>query len=69
MMVGMIGVVVNISDKNMDIFNRIMNYVGISFQITDDILNLSRGMGKGIIAEDLHEKKFTIIVHFLRDHD
>jgi len=69
MMVGMIGVVVGISDKNMEIFNRVMNYVGISFQITDDILNLSRGMGKGIIAEDLHEKKFTIIVHFLRDQD
>lgn len=69
MMVGMIGVVVDISEKNMEIFYRVMNYVGISFQITDDILNLSRGMGKGIVAEDLHEKKFTIIVHFLRDHD
>lgn len=45
-----------------------MNYVGISFQITDDILNLGKGMGKGVVAEDLHEKKFTIIVHFLRQH-
>ena len=54
MMVHMIGVVVGISQKNVDVFTRVMNYVGISFQITDDILNLSRGMGKGIIAEDLH---------------
>ncbi len=68
-MVGMIGVIVGMSPKNLEIFYKVMNYVGISFQITDDILNLSRGMGKGIIAEDLHEKKFTIIVHFLRNHD
>lgn len=54
MMVGMIGVVVGMSVKNLEIFYKVMNYVGISFQITDDILNLSRGMGKGIIAEDLH---------------
>jgi geranylgeranyl pyrophosphate synthase len=47
-----------------------MNYIGISFQITDDILNVTHrkesGMGKGIIAEDLYEKKFTLIIHFLR---
>jgi geranylgeranyl pyrophosphate synthase len=68
MMVKMIGVAVDISEENLKVFRNIMNYVGISFQITDDILNLSRGMGKGIIAEDLHEKKFTIIVHFMRNH-
>jgi len=26
-------------------------------------------MGKGVIAEDLHEKKFTIIVHKLKEDD
>jgi geranylgeranyl pyrophosphate synthase len=30
-----------------------MNYVGLAFQVTDDILNLTKDMGKGIIAEDL----------------
>ena len=50
MMVKMIGVVVGIDQKNLSIFTRVMNFVGISFQITDDILNLSKGMGKGVIA-------------------
>lgn len=54
MMVGMIGVVVGMNERNEEIFTRVMNCVGISFQITDDILNLSKGMGKGIVAEDLH---------------
>jgi len=31
-----------------------MNAVGISFQITDDILNLTKHMGKGQLAEDLY---------------
>jgi len=50
MMVGMIGVVVGIDSNNIEVFIKVMNYVGISFQITDDILNLSKGMGKGVIA-------------------
>lgn len=49
-MVGMIGVVVGIDSNNIEVFIKVMNYVGISFQITDDILNLSKGMGKGVIA-------------------
>jgi len=53
-MVKMIGVVLNVDTKTIDNLSHLMNYVGISFQITDDILNLTRGMGKGIVAEDLH---------------
>lgn len=30
-----------------------MNYVGLAFQVTDDVLNLTRNLGKGDIAEDL----------------
>jgi geranylgeranyl pyrophosphate synthase len=50
MMVKMIGVVLNIDRKVINVLAHLMNYVGISFQITDDILNLTKGMGKGIIA-------------------
>jgi geranylgeranyl pyrophosphate synthase len=50
MMVKMIAVVMNIDTKATNVLVQLMNYVGISFQITDDILNLTRGMGKGIIA-------------------
>jgi geranylgeranyl pyrophosphate synthase len=50
MMVKMIAVVMNIDTKATNVLVQLMNYVGISFQITDDILNLMRGMGKGIIA-------------------
>ncbi len=49
-MVKMIGVVLNIDRKVINVLAHLMNYVGISFQITDDILNLTKGMGKGIIA-------------------
>lgn len=54
MMVKMIGVVLNVDPKTINKLAHLMDYVGISFQITDDILNLTKGMGKGIIAEDLH---------------
>jgi geranylgeranyl pyrophosphate synthase len=50
MMVKMIGVVMNIDRNVINVLAHLMNYVGISFQITDDILNLTKGMGKGIIA-------------------
>lgn len=45
-----------------------MNYVGLAFQVTDDVLNLTRNLGKGGIAEDLKEKKFTPIINCLRDN-
>lgn len=66
MLVGMIGVILNISEETTNMLLRTMDYVGISFQITDDILNLTTRMGKGLIAEDLHEKKFTLVIHYLR---
>jgi geranylgeranyl pyrophosphate synthase len=50
MMVKMIGVVLDIDRNVINVLVHLMNYVGISFQITDDILNLTKGMGKGIIA-------------------
>lgn len=71
MMVKMIGVVLQISRGTIDRMIKVMDCVGISFQVTDDILNVTsreHAMGKGIVAEDLHEKKFTVIVHHLRDH-
>ena len=46
----------------------ILTYVGIAFQVTDDVLNLTKNLGKGQIAEDLREKKFTLIVHGMREN-
>ena len=49
-----------------------MNNVGIAFQIIDDVLNVANSeesMGKGVVAEDLHERKFTLIVDHLRNHE
>ncbi len=46
-----------------------MNYIGLAFQVTDDVLNLSKNIGKGEIAEDLREKKFTPIIHCLRNDE
>ncbi len=44
-----------------------MNYIGLAFQVTDDVLNLSKNIGKGEIAEDLREKKFTPVINCLRN--
>lgn len=44
-----------------------MNYVGLAFQVTDDILNLTNNLGKGGLAEDLREKKFTPIINCMRN--
>ena len=68
MMVGMVGVILKIEKKTIEILKEIMTNIGISFQITDDTLNLKQTMGKGILAEDLYERKFTLIIHYLRDH-
>lgn len=46
-----------------------MTYVGIAFQVTDDILNLTKNLGKGEIAEDLREKKFTLIIDGMRENE
>lgn len=45
-----------------------MNYVGLAFQVTDDVLNLTKNLGKGELAEDLKEKKFTPIINYMRDN-
>ena len=45
-----------------------MTCVGIAFQVTDDVLNLTKNLGKGEVAEDLREKKFTLIVHSMRQN-
>jgi hypothetical protein len=50
MIVGMMSAFLKLNCSHQKIFYRIMNYVGISFQITDDVLNLTMAMGKGIIA-------------------
>jgi geranylgeranyl pyrophosphate synthase len=36
------------------VLTKIMGYVGISFQIKDDLLNITNTMGKNIIAEDFY---------------
>ena len=46
-----------------------LTYVGIAFQVTDDVLNLTKNLGKGEIAEDLREKKFTLIIHAMRENN
>lgn len=45
-----------------------MNYVGIAFQVTDDVLNLTKNLGKGEIAEDLKQKKFTPIINYMKEN-
>ena len=54
MMVEMLGIVLKLDEEAIGLITECMNYIGISFQITDDILNIENCMGKGIIAEDLH---------------
>lgn len=54
MMVGMLGIVLKLDEEAIGLITECMNFIGISFQITDDILNIENCMGKGIIAEDLH---------------
>lgn len=72
MLVKMMGAVMNIDQQAVDKLTECMNNVGIAFQIIDDILNVANSeecMGKGVVAEDLHERKFTLIVDHLRDND
>ncbi len=57
MMVSMIAVLLDIDSEALLLLIECMNCVGISFQITDDLLNVLNRvdkMGKGIVAEDLH---------------
>lgn len=72
MLVKMMGAVMDIDQQAVAKLTSCMNNVGIAFQIVDDILNVANSeqcMGKGIVAEDLHERKFTLIVDMLRDNE
>jgi len=62
----MLSVVLKIDESNTQALVNTMRYVGISFQIADDLLNITDSLGKQQKAEDFHERKFTIIVHHLR---
>jgi geranylgeranyl pyrophosphate synthase len=53
MLVLMSGVVLDIDRESMDLLVSCMTNVGISFQITDDVLNVMNRvdkMGKGVVA-------------------
>lgn len=72
MLVKMMGAVMSVSQEAIDKLAECMNNVGIAFQIIDDVLNVENSeecMGKGVVAEDLHERKFTLIVDLLRNNE
>jgi geranylgeranyl pyrophosphate synthase len=46
MLIEMLSVVLKIDQKNTEALINTMRYVGISFQITDDILNITDNLGK-----------------------
>lgn len=57
MLVRMIGAVMGISQAAVDKLSECINYVGIAFQIMNDILNVANAeecASKGVVAEDLH---------------
>lgn len=68
MMVKMLCVLLNRSKSESEKLCEVMNYVGLAFQVTDDVLNLTKNLGKGELAEDLKEKKFTPIINYMRDN-
>ena len=68
MLIEMLSVVLKIDSKTTSALINTMRYVGISFQITDDVLNITDDLGKQQKAEDFHERKFTILVHHLRNN-
>lgn len=62
----MLSVVFKIDKTTTEALVNTMRYVGISFQITDDLLNITDSVGKQQKAEDFHERKFTILIHHLK---
>lgn len=50
MMVRMLCVFLRRSDKESEKLCEVMNYVGLAFQVTDDVLNLTKNLGKGDMA-------------------
>lgn len=53
MLIKMLAVVLKIDESNTEALINTMRYVGISFQITDDVLNITDDLGKEQ-AEDFH---------------
>ena len=70
MLVRMIAAVLSIPEPSLKELLTCMSHIGIAYQIADDMLNLSRSdtLGKGTIAEDLHERKYTLAIDTLRKH-
>ena len=67
----MLGVILKIEESKLKLLTNCMKNIGTAFQIIDDILNLENveeKMGKGIIAEDFHERKISLIVDELRNN-
>jgi geranylgeranyl pyrophosphate synthase len=50
----MLSVILKIDTKNTDTLINVMRYVGISFQIIDDALNITGNLGKQVKAEDFY---------------
>lgn len=53
MMARMMCLLLNRTKEEAQKLCEIMNYIGLAFQVTDDVLNLTKNLGKGQIAEDL----------------
>lgn len=68
MLVRMVGAVMQINNQSIKLLTQCMSNVGIAFQIIDDVLNVLDNdcLGKGVVAEDLRQQKFTLIVDMLR---
>ena len=72
MLVDMVGAVLGLPQEGLAVLREALTHMGVAFQIVDDVLNLSNqdtNMGKGVVAEDLHERKFTLIVDHLRGNE
>jgi geranylgeranyl pyrophosphate synthase len=54
MLIEMLSVVLKIDESNTLALVNTMRYVGISFQIADDLLNITDSVGKQQKAEDFH---------------
>ena len=54
MLIEMLSVILKIDTKNTDTLINVMRYVGISFQIIDDALNITGNLGKQVKAEDFY---------------
>ena len=62
MMVKMVGLVLGVEGEMVGRLVRIVEGAGAAFQIYDDYLNIKGGLGKGGVAEDIRERKMTLMV-------